>query len=176
MARREKTPKPKNKLPGFDLAQDPEFQRRTWAAQRVGRVAMALVVLAALLGLVGSGPLSETTAGDGERLTVEYDRFVRRLGENRLTFKVAPGAAGGPEVRLWIDAPYARRMEIEAVTPEPERMEAARDRLTLVFSLARPGAGLEAVVDLRPQAIGRVRGAVGLAGGPAARIAQFVYP
>ena len=175
MARREKTPKPKNKLPGFDLLQDPDFQRRTWAAQRVGRVAMALVVLAALLGLVGTGPLSQTSVGDG-RLTVEYDRFVRRLGENRLTFKVAPGAAAGPEVRLWIDAPYARRMEVEAVTPEPERMETTADRLTLVFALAHPGEGLEAVVDLRSRSFGRVRGAVGLAGGPTAHIAQFVYP
>ncbi|HVF60322.1 MAG TPA: hypothetical protein VNJ70_10975 [Thermoanaerobaculia bacterium] len=163
-------------MPGFDLLQDPDFQRRTWAAQRVGRMAMALVVLAALAGLVGTGPLSETSAGDGERLTVEYDRFVRRLGENRLTLKVAPGAAAGPEVRLWIDAPYAQRMEVEAVTPEPERMETTADRLTLVFALARPGEGLEAVLDLRSRSFGPVRGAVCLAGGPAVPIAQFVYP
>jgi hypothetical protein len=173
MARREKA---KTERAGFDLLQDPEFQRRTWAAQRVGRLVMALVVLAALLGLVGSGPLSKARAGDGERLTVEYDRFVRRLGENRLTVKVAPGAAAGPEVRVWIDSRYARWMEVESVTPEPERMETAADRLTLVFMLARPGEGLEAVLDLRSRAFGPVRGAVGLAGGPAARITQFVYP
>lgn len=175
MARREKTPKPKTKLPGFDLLQDPEFQRRTWAAQRAGRVAMALVVLAALVGLVGSGPLSKASAGDAQ-LTVEYDRFVRRLGENRLAVEVAPGAAAGPEVRVWIDARYARYMEVKSVTPEPDRMETAADRLTLVFALARPGAGLEAVLDLRSRAFGPVRGAVGLAGGPTAHIAQFVYP
>jgi hypothetical protein len=173
MARREQ---PKTRPAGFDLIQDPEFQRRTWAAQRVGRVAMALVVLAALLGLIGTGPLSRVSAGDGERLTVEYDRFVRRLGENRLVVKVAPGAAAGPEVRVWIDADYARSMEVKSVTPEPARMETAADRLTLVFPLARPGAGLEAVVDLRSRAFGPVRGAVGLAGGPTASIAQFVYP
>jgi hypothetical protein len=173
MARREK---PQGKPAGFDLTEDLEFQRRTWAAQRVGRVMMALVVLAALLGLVGTGPLSKTSAGDGERLTVEYDRFVRRLGENRLIVKVAPGAAAGPEVRVWIDSGYARWMEVESVTPEPERMETAADRLTLVFALARPGEGLEAVLDLRSRAFGPVRGAVGLADGPTARIAQFVYP
>ncbi len=38
MPRREKL---KTELPGFDLTRDPEFQRRTWVAQRVGRVAMA---------------------------------------------------------------------------------------------------------------------------------------
>lgn len=161
---------------GFDLSQNLRFQRRSWIVQRVGRALMALAVLAALLGLLGPGPLSKASAGEEERLEVEYDRFLRQQGENRLTVKLGPGSAPGEEARVWLDARYMQDNELQAVVPEPERVEATEERVVLVFALARPGAGLEAVVDLQPRAIGPVRGAIGVAGGPTARIAQFVYP
>src|SRR5690606_12604880 len=64
-------------VPGIDEHMD--FQHREWRWQRVGRVALGLLVFGACLGLVGgAGPLNRTAAGaaDGS-LLVEYDRFVR---------------------------------------------------------------------------------------------------
>src|SRR3712207_4138009 len=44
----------------LEVAEDLTFQRREWAAQRVGWVLLALVIAAALAGLLGRGPLSTT--------------------------------------------------------------------------------------------------------------------
>ena len=63
----ETTWQPCNVLGDLEVGQDLDFQRREWAVQRVGWGAMALVILAALLGLFGSsGPLSRaaTNAAD----------------------------------------------------------------------------------------------------------------
>ena len=60
----------------LEISQDLTFQRRSWIVQRVGWVMLALLILAALGGLFGPGPLSRARAGphDGP-LWVEYQRF-----------------------------------------------------------------------------------------------------
>ena len=162
--------------PGSEIDTDMGFHRAEWRVQRVARVVMALVVLAALAGLFGRGPLSTASAGEPERLAVDYDRFLRLLGHNRLTLRVGAQAASGREVRVWVDPGYAERMEYDAAMPEPERIVPGPGRLWLVFPVERPGTAFEVVVDFKPQQVGPVRGALGLAGGPSVTLSQFVYP
>src|SRR5690606_6604466 len=61
------------------LDEDMVFQHREWRWQRVGRVAVAVFVLAACLGLLGgAGPFNRTEArADDDSLIVEYDRVIR---------------------------------------------------------------------------------------------------
>lgn len=62
----------------LELDQDIDFQRRSWAVQRVGWGVMALVALAALLGLFGPGPINNAITGSKEApLWLEYKRFGR---------------------------------------------------------------------------------------------------
>jgi hypothetical protein len=62
--------------PGTEIDQDLEFQRRIWKLQRVAWAVMALVVLAAVLGLLGPGVLGMATAGGrSSPLWLEYDHF-----------------------------------------------------------------------------------------------------
>ena len=51
----------------LQIEQDMGFQRTEWVVQRAGWVGMALLILAALVGLLGRGPLSAAVAraGDG---------------------------------------------------------------------------------------------------------------
>jgi hypothetical protein len=54
------------------------FQRRDWAVRHIAWAILALVVLAALLGLFGNGILSKANLGDDEMpLQLEYERFGR---------------------------------------------------------------------------------------------------
>ena len=46
----------------LEISPDLNFQRRSWAMQRFAWVVLALFILAALLGLFGPGPLSQTRA------------------------------------------------------------------------------------------------------------------
>ena len=64
----------------LDLEQ-PENQRassREWWAERIGWVAISIILIAALLGAFGPGPLSHReAASDDGRLRVDYYRVQR---------------------------------------------------------------------------------------------------
>jgi len=69
----------------LEIVQDMTFQRRAWVVQRIAWVVMLLIVVAAVLGLFATGPLSGTTAKtDDGVLTIEYGRFARHDAQTDL--------------------------------------------------------------------------------------------
>ena len=85
-----------------DTGQNVEFQEREWTVQRIGWIAMGLVVLAAFIGLLGnSGPLAteKMRASDGT-LEVKVNRIEQHHGPGELTVKVGPEHVQGGEVRI----------------------------------------------------------------------------
>lgn len=46
----------------LEIEEDLDFQRRMWRLQQIGWALLVLVVVAALLGLFGKGPLSRAVA------------------------------------------------------------------------------------------------------------------
>ena len=118
----------------LDIEQDLDFQQRSWRVQRAGWIAMALVTLLALLGLFGSGPLGNATAGEeGAPLRLEYGRFVRLGAPSHLRVHIGPGTTPNGEAHLWLSRAYLEEIEIQRITPEPDRVEAGPDRLTYIF-------------------------------------------
>ncbi len=84
------------------IENDHAFQCRMWTIQRYGWVIIALIVITALLGLFGSGPLSTVTVGTSSTaLQLRYDRFVRSQAPTNLYITLAASAPGSDEVRLW---------------------------------------------------------------------------
>ncbi len=58
------------------------WQRRTWTIQRIGWLAMGGLVLTALTGAFGYGPVSWQQASDPAGLVrVEFERFQRQGSE-----------------------------------------------------------------------------------------------
>jgi hypothetical protein len=161
----------------LEIDQDLGFQQRMWTAQRVGWATMAVITLAALIGLLGPGPLSKAAAGEkAGPLQVEYQRFERFSKPTTLRVTVASEAAAGGEVRLWLDRQYAEAFQVQHVTPPPDRVEAASDRLTYVFDVPQPGQAVTIVFDLEAEKSGLLRGRMGLDTGPAFNFSQMVYP
>jgi hypothetical protein len=75
----------------LQIDEDPDAQRRHWIAERVGWTVITLVILAALLGLFGSGWLSEASVGTPEgALRLEYSRFGRFLAPTTLRLHLGP--------------------------------------------------------------------------------------
>ena len=68
----------------LDVHQDLPHERLEWTFEPIGWVVIALVLLAALAGLLGRGPLSRATVGhDGAALRVEYNCLARYQVTNR---------------------------------------------------------------------------------------------
>jgi hypothetical protein len=148
-----------------------------WRVERAGLVAMALVIVAALTGLTGGGPLSRAQArtADG-RLTLEYERFMRWDAPAPLRLRFDASAADGGEIRVWLDRGYLRDVKIERVVPEPQKVQLGAGRVTYVFPSAGGSAGDTVTMYVEPQSVGAVSLRAGLAGGRALAARQLVYP
>jgi hypothetical protein len=159
----------------IEVAQDLNYQRMSWRIQRIAWIVLALVVLAALAGLAGTGPLSraERTAPDGS-LRLEYERFTRMYAPSRLRVHFDARAVRAGEVRIWIARRYLEQAKLEQVVPQPARVEVEDERLTYVFA-AGDGAAGAVTFYMQLQSFGRISGRVG--SGPAAlEYRQLVYP
>ena len=107
------------------------FQRRTWVVERIGWVALVVIVLAALLGLFGGGPLSRQTAGSDE-MKVQYDRFQRVTKLASFTFLFAPAA--NAERRLHLNREFQDAFEITGIFPTPLQSAFDDGGLGMTFS------------------------------------------
>jgi hypothetical protein len=161
----------------LEIEHDMDFQRREWKIQRAGWAFMVLVIIAALLGLLGHGPLSRTSASDPDGvLTVEYERFVHYHKPLTLRFHISGTATNKDDLRLWVDRSYLDALDIHSITPEPERVEAGVDRHLFVFRVLDRDRPTGIVFHGEMDRVGSVQGAAGVADREPARFRQFVYP
>ena len=161
----------------LEVHEDAEFQRREWIFQRVGWGAMAILVFAALLGLLGQGPLSSAgvATADGA-IRVEYDRFLHYHAQAELKIFVRSDIADSNELRLWVDRDFLAGIELQSVTPEPERVEAGSDRHVFVFRIADRSKLTLVTFLFEPDEIGSLTCRLGTVESEAAQFGQFVYP
>lgn len=167
----------KSTAQGIQIDEDRAHQRRGWRMERVAWGAMALVLVAATLGLFGYGPLSRATAGSPEGLSMEYDRFQRAKAPTEYRFDVDPALAADGRLRLRFDRSLLDEVELQSVVPEPEAVRAGPGYTEFEFAVA-PGAQRAARVEFQfqPSTFGRVRGRVSAPGAPPAIVDQIVFP
>jgi hypothetical protein len=159
----------------LEVAEDLEFQRRDWFAQRVGWALLAALLVAALLGLTGSGPLSHATRTDGRALVVEYERFVRHGARTDWTMHVAPDGVVDGQARIRIDRRSLSAHDLQTVVPEPSRGTGRGDEVEFTFE-ADPRAGAQIHWSFEPDELGRHVTTVRLGDGPAVVVEQFTLP
>jgi hypothetical protein len=146
------------------------FQRRTWAVERAGHMALVVIVVLALAGLFSGGPFSDAVARDARSgLAVSYERFARLGRSGELTIDLgAPTVGAGVELSL--PASYLEQFELRSIAPEPESEIATGDTVTYSFA-----AGTRQVLlQLEPSSIGLHSGRV-TAGG-VVEFDQMVWP
>ena len=163
--------------PELELAEDETFVRRQHAVQRVGWFLMAALVVAALAGAFGRGPLSNDSAtARDQSLSLEYDRFGRSQAETELKFHISEKALDTDTLRLWLDRQYMARFQVVDINPEPERTDLSFDRMTLVYRVPKRDGPLSVKVVLEPTERGSFEGACGIEGKDSVAFKQFVYP
>lgn len=153
-----------------------EFQRREWAVQRGGWVAIGLFVLAALLGVFSVGPLSETVAGNvDDGLEVRYQKFTRHVGTTELQIRLGESAVEKQTASVFVSEEFVNGWRIESITPQPDKVTRTRIGTTFEFSAE---AGSPPIVEIlyRPDQIGPVDGILRTSNGAEVAIWQLAYP
>jgi hypothetical protein len=161
----------------LDVPHDESFQKSEWRIQRLGWVLWGTVVVAALAGLLGTGPLShaESSASDGS-LSVRYDRFLHYHQPTAFeVFVSSRGQESGP-LRLKVSRPLLDRVQILRIEPEPEDQLLAADGVVYTFSQeGTPEVG-KILIHFEFEEFGTSSGRIELLGHGSASFKQFVYP
>ena len=154
-----------------------EYQRREWVAQRIGWLAMLLAILAAFVGLLGSGPLAKTSASSGDgALSIDYYRILRHHQPRTLSVTVSPESVQNGEVRIWLDRSYADKSGLENIVPDPESTDVESDRIVYTFTTGQADGPLTITFSYKHDGFWRQHGRVGLVDGPGIDFSQFVLP
>ncbi|RDI50501.1 hypothetical protein [Microvirga subterranea] len=170
------SPKPQ-KARSIEVDEDMAWQRWTWAIQRLGWLVMGGLVLTALTGVFGYGPVSWQQASDpAGLLRVEYERFERQLSEHTLKVDIAPGATTGGDVALRLNGEFLDAAEVREIVPEPRETRSLGSDVEYVFPVTQSGRPATIRFVLKLRAAGAIEAEVGLSGREPARFTQFVYP
>jgi hypothetical protein len=156
--------------------EDLAHERAVWKVEHWGWAAFALVLLASLIGLFGDGPLARATAGrPNSMLWVEYDRFVRCHAPATLKVHLRPSGNNSLPA-LWVARNFLERVEVEHISPEPERIKAAGESLIYIFDVMRTNEKTLVTFQLKPTDCGNASVSLGLVDGPQLQFTQFIYP
>ena len=160
--------------PGMDTVM--RHHRAAWRVERAGWCAIALLLLASLLGAFGDGLLSRGHAGSPQALAVEYGRILRASAPTEYRVKANPALAVDGVLRVRIDTSLVDVMEVESIVPEPVAQTAGDGHVEFAFRVAPASRPADIVFRLRPATFGRHRGRISLAGQPPVLIEHLVYP
>lgn len=163
--------------PVEDLEREPDlrFQHREWTVQRAGWVVLLVIVLAALSGLFGGGPLSTATA-EVEPLQLQYTRFERRHAPTTMEVSVDNSALSQGQVEVWLSFDYLARIEITSFVPEPEEVIETDERVVYRFNIDDQTRTPKILISLEHDEQGLTTGRIGMTDGPEVAFWQVVYP
>lgn len=164
------------RLASLEITQDLAFQERESLVQRVAWCGMALFLLAALLGLFGSGLFSTATLGSPDSLTLRYDRFGRFERPMALHIEIAPRYAQAGEVELHLNRDYQQKVSLQSISPEPLQVEATDEQLIYHFAHSDPQQNLPVSLYLVPEEIGSYHGRISVGDDSQLEFSQFIYP
>lgn len=161
----------------MEVNQDISHERLEWKIERVGWLVMAALLLAALVGLLGPGPLSSAVAGvKNSALWVEYNRFERYQAPTILLVHLGPQTTRDGTVRLWLRREYVENIELQHIDPEPESVEVTPDRFIYTFKVSALDRSTAVRYHFEPEKFWRMAVSMGLESGPRLEFTQFYYP
>ncbi|MFN2490455.1 MAG: hypothetical protein ABR529_12100 [Actinomycetota bacterium] len=119
----------------LDLEEHLDAQRRGWRVDRASWVVIGALILGALLGAFGEGPLSDRTISTEGGLQLSYGRFGRKGADSVLTFRL-PGGGAREGASLWVGAEYFEGVKVDGITPTPDTVKVLGDGFLYTFLTA----------------------------------------
>ena len=157
----------------LEIGEDMDVQRRTWRAERIGWLGMLVVVLAALLGVFSTGPLSsrtaDTPAGDAR---VRHDRFLRHGAPAHVRIDLLAPPAGG-EIDVRLSYSFLESIDVENIHPRPLSGTSGAEGVRYRFAVSGAASGIfisGTANGLGPKSVEMTVGDARL------RLPLFIYP
>jgi hypothetical protein len=162
---------------GTCIQQDGQGERkRARITHRIGVTIFALILLAALAGLLGKGPLSKVRAATSDGgLSIDYFRFIHYQGPTDLKIHVKAEGATNGFIHLQVSNEFVNQTEIERIEPEPESTLAGEKFFTYHIRV-ETNAPVQVRIRFLAGHFGSLSYDLGLAGGPSARLRHFAFP
>lgn len=158
----------------LDVETDRSFQEKFWVAERVGWLLMALVVVAAAVGLTGKGgPLARDTAAAAGAI-IDYPRISRWQTPDQLSVTFPASARGEADVLL--PSAFTKIFSVESVAPEPSQVVATPDGLRFTFDIGDAPGPRTAAFNVRASRPAWWTGGRAQVGDGSAELAFLVLP
>lgn len=113
----------------LDLEDEIRLHETGWAIQRIGWVIILLLLVAAALGIFGTGMLSQTQV-DQTGHTIIFEKFARYEAPMQLTVH-AKSKNNNIEIRL--PEIYFESIELDKIVPEPHETDLAQGNVVFTF-------------------------------------------
>lgn len=161
----------------LEIATDMAHMQRTWLAQQIAWVLIAIIIVAALLGFSGGeGPFARAVAGEeGSALWLEYDRFARYGYAGSLDIHVRAEAAGGT-VQFSLPQEYLGSFQVNQIVPEPQDAAIVAGRVVYTLNVSPSTEPAVVTLQLTPTQVGSIEGVVGIEGVGEQAFRQYVFP
>lgn len=160
----------------LQIQQDLVFSEREWRVQRAGWLVMLLLILLALAGLFGRGPVADAALGSAAGpFQVSYERFDRAHYRTELLIEVSP-PEGEETVEIWVGRTFLDAIEVNRIVPEPDVQRIEGDRVVFVFATGSVAGDGRITVSFEHNEIGPVELEAGIVDGPAGSGTIFVFP
>ena len=161
----------------LEINQDLNFERRSWKAERVGWAVGLLTLIAALLGLLGPGPLGKTTAASPDKsISLEYYRMERDQAPVEWCLQIDGKLVKEGELRLWVDRRFVEGIGTRQIDPEPVSVEIEEERFVYAFKAVKAPPVIKVFFRFEPNKIGKTPARLGVVDGPAVAFSQFYLP
>lgn len=159
----------------IELEADEAFGRREARAESVGWLILILLVACALLGALGTGPLSSGRAASASgSLALEYQRVTHRAADDTLALEVERTAQGAEPLIVSLGGDWLEALDLRGITPEPAEQAGTPEGLELTIPMKGSGR-VRIVLSVRTAAVGLTRGHVRVEG-EEITFAQLVLP
>jgi hypothetical protein len=149
-----------------------------WKIQRIASYFIGSVILAVVVGLVGTGIFTDQVAqAAGSNFSVHYSMSGRDNAPTTLRMAISSESIQDGHVRISMDRDYIDRFDIQSITPEPKSVQVTPDRYIYTFAAEPTSKSLLITYRMTWNDFGWHTGNISYGSGhQSVHVRHFVYP
>ncbi|MDX1953721.1 MAG: hypothetical protein SFY81_16240 [Verrucomicrobiota bacterium] len=169
-----------SKIPEIEWLQSEEamrHRRMSWKIKRFSWGMIALTLAAALLGLLGPGPLSHSQAGESSNgYWVEFDRVIRYQAPADIKVYLQKQGEEGKAIAVRVSRDFIEKLEIQQIDPAPANVVLSPEEITYHFETKEEPGEYMVRFTFQPEEWGNFRGNFAMNEHAPVEVKQWVLP